>query len=118
MSIQKIVQPFQGQPIFEARRLPPGTIGGTPLPPPTLEWEGSAEAKWNEEDPEMTINFKAEWEEDKSKRDSKLVKIVNPDDEDQHIFTERVNKFTFNNKLTGKEQTFKFDWTSPLDGGT
>jgi hypothetical protein len=94
-SIEKIVRPFQTGDVFRARRLP-----------------------YSEEDPNLQINFKVEWEEDRGKRESKRMKVVNPDDEDQKVFIERVDKFVFKDKMTGKEQSFKFDWSQSLDNAT
>lgn len=111
-----VIRSFGWKDIFAPRVNNPVILA--PVPPPTeVVWEGRADGTYSEEEPSGTLNFKAEWEEDKSKRESKLVKVVNPDDEDQHVFIERVNKFTFRNTKTNREESFKFDWSSPLDGG-
>jgi hypothetical protein len=117
-SIEKIVRPFQTGDVFRARRLPPSQLLVTAPELVSVDWEGRADSSYAEEDPNLQINFKVEWEEDRSKRQSKLMKVVNPDDPDQKVFMERVDSYTFVDKLTRKEQSFKFDWSQSLDNAT
>jgi hypothetical protein len=56
--------------------------------------------------------------EDKTQRVSKLVKVVNPDDTDQKVFVERIDKATFKDAFGGKSMSLSFDWSSPKDSGT
>jgi hypothetical protein len=117
-NLEKIVRPFQTGDVFRARRLPPSQLLVTAPELVSVDWEGRADSTYSEEDPNLQINFKVEFEEDKTKRESKLMKVVNPDDEDQKVFIERVDKFVFKDKMTGKEQSFKFDWSGSLDNAT
>jgi hypothetical protein len=117
-SIERIVRPFVSGDVFRARVLPP-TQEPFEIPEDVaVDWEGRADSSFHELDPGLTVNFKVTWEEDLSKRKSQLMKVVNPDDEDQKIFVERIDECTFNDKQTGKEQTFKFDWSKSLDNAT
>jgi hypothetical protein len=117
-SLEKIVRPFQVGDVFRARRLPPNQL---PFEIPTDEpitWEGRADGTFRELDTGLQVDFKATWEEDLSKRKSQLMKVVNPDDHDQKVFVERIDECTFNDKLTGREQCYKFDWSKSLDNAT
>jgi hypothetical protein len=117
-SIERIVRPFQIGDVFRARVLPPSQL---PLEVPedvAVTWEGRADSTFTELDPGLQINFKVEFEEDRTRRESRLMKVVNPDDENQKVFIERIDKMVFKDKLSGKEQSLKFDWSQSLDNAT
>jgi hypothetical protein len=114
-SLEKIVRPFQAGDVFRARLLPPNQ---TPFVIPAdnpVTWEGRADGTYTELQPEMQTNFKVEFNEVLDKRQSKLMKVVNPDDNNQKVFIERIDQATFKDKLTGKEETFNYDWSKSLD---
>lgn len=117
-SLEKIVRPFQLGDVFRARVLPPTQLPFIFPEDVAVTWEGRADSDIVEADTALQINYKVEWEEDRSQRDSKLMKVVNPDDEDQKVYVERVNKYTFKDKMTNREQTLKFDWSQSLDNAT
>jgi hypothetical protein len=64
-SIEKIVRPFQTGDVFRARRLPPSQLLITAPELVSVDWEGRADSSYAEEDPNLQINFKVEWEEDR-----------------------------------------------------
>jgi hypothetical protein len=114
-NLEKIVRPFQTGDVFRARVLPPAQEPFEIPEDVETDWEGRADSSFTELDPGIQVNFKVEFEEVLSKRKSKLMKVVNPDDHDQKVFIERIDETTFKDKLTGKEQSYKFDWSKSLD---
>jgi hypothetical protein len=113
MSLEKIVRPFQLTDVFTARVSPPeipATEEPSSEPNSVLEWAGSAEAKWEEEPAPATLGFTVEWTEDKSRRVTETVRVTNPDDDDQFIDVERIQKMVLKNNRNGEEIPIKLDW--------
>lgn len=116
--IEYIVRPFLPGDVFTLSRLPPVTDNPTVLLPEDVHkiWDGSADTSYRDDGSQWYNTYQSDMKEDKAQRKSNLVKIVNPDDPDQHIFTERIEKATF--KSTGanaKTMSLEFDWSDPKD---
>lgn len=117
--IEHIVRPFQNNEPFTRSRLPPVTLNPSIVVPDDVHhiWDGSADTTYRDDGSPWYTEAKSDLKEDKSKRESKLVKVTNPDDPDQKIFVERIDKTTFKDDY-GKEMSLKFDWSSPKDSAT
>lgn len=111
MTLERVVRPFQQVDVFRARRGGP-TQAPVTTPPDDVatEWEGSNDASYVTEDDPWVNEAKSDLEEDKSKRKTTEIRVENPDDPDQHVFVERIDKTAFKDKTTGKEFTFEFKW--------
>lgn len=116
--VEKIVRPFESGDVFARSRGPvislhPITVSPDDNP---VEWEGSPDTSYVEQDNIWYKNFDSDLKEDKNKRESKTVRVENPDDPDQHVFVERIDKASFTQK-NGKTLNLEFDWSNPKDGG-
>lgn len=117
-NLESIVRPFQTGDVFVKRRQVP--VFEQPVTEPPDDKinviEGSPETNFLDEGTNWYSGFNSDLKEDKARRESKLVKVVNPDDVDQHVFVERIDKAVFKDGK-GKETSLAFDWSSPKDGG-
>lgn len=117
--IEHIVRPFVSGDIFSASRLPPVTENPTIEIPEDVHhiWKGSADTDFRDDGKQWYSGFNSDLKEEKSERKSKLVKVTNPDDTDQHVFVERIDKAVFKDAQSGKKTSLEFDWSSPKDSG-
>lgn len=121
MTLERIVRPFQSSDVFTQSRLSPSSSNPTvDLPDDvSVTWEGAADSDFVDEGLAWYIGLTTDLKEDKTQRDSKTVKIVNPDDPDDgsKLYVERINKTTFKTS-DGKELKLEMDWTNPKDQAT
>jgi hypothetical protein len=116
--LEHIVRPFQAGDVFTFRRLPrPDAVTIIPPDDKIIVWEGKADTKFVDEGEPFVNEAKSDLKEDKTQRESRLVKVVNPDDKDQKVFVERIDKTVFKDEKTGKQMSLAFDWSNPKDQG-
>ena len=120
-TLESIVRPFQSGDVFTRARLPPTPLNATVDVPEDVVtiWEGAADTNYVDEGNAWYTVWNSDLKEDKTRRDSKTVKIVNPDDPEDgsKLFVERINKTVFTNRQ-GKELTLEMDWSNPKDQAT
>jgi hypothetical protein len=119
-AIEHIVRPFVIGDVFSRSRLPPVTENPTVVVPEDVHhiWDGKADTSYRDDGKQWYSGFSSDLKEDKTQRQSKLVKVVNPDDTDQKVFVERIDKATFKDAFGGKSLSLSFDWSSPKDSGS
>jgi hypothetical protein len=76
---------------------------------PRIEVVGSVDSTYSEGQPPVIINFKVEWNEDVSQRESEEERVENPNDPDQFVMVEKINSATFVNSLTGERTKINMD---------
>lgn len=115
--IEYIVRPFVPGDIFTSSRLPPVIANPTIEIPEDVHkiWEGRPDTDYRDDGNQWYNTWNSDLKEDKTKRQSRLVKVINPDDPDQHLYTERIDKATFSDVFKGKSLSLEFDWSSPKD---
>lgn len=112
-AIEKIVRPFQSADVFTGRTLPPGSVPARDAPEEaTLIWECPSSGQYVSGPPPGVMNFKVEWEEDKSRRVTEKVRVENPDDSDQYVTVERIKKMVLVKNTTREELPIKIDWAA------
>lgn len=117
--IEHIVRPFQTGEVFTRSRLAPISLNPTVVPPDDEHtiWKGEVDSSYRDDGSPWYTEAKSDLKEDKSQRESKLVKVQNPDDPDQKLYVERIDKSVFKDSF-GKETSLKFDWSAPKDSAT
>jgi len=118
--VEHIVRPFLPGDVFTSSRLPPVTENPTVVVPDDVhfDWEGAADTSYRDDGQQWYSGFSSDLKEDKTQRQSRLVRVENPDDEEQHVFVERIDKAVFSDVFKGKSLSLEFDWSSPKDSAT
>lgn len=118
--LENIVRPFIAPTdIFSRSRQQPVTTPPSIVIPPDVHtiWSGDADSAYRDDGKQWYMNFSTDLKEDKTQRVSKLVKVTNPDDPEQKLYVERIDKTVFKDDF-GKETKLTFDWSSPKDSAT
>lgn len=117
--LEGIVRPFQTGDVFTKSRQPPNPVAPTVVVPDDVAttWEGSPDTDFTDEGDAWYSGWDGNFKEDKTQRSSRTVKVVNPDDADQHVFVERIDKAVFKDQR-GTSLNLAFDWSDPKDGGS
>lgn len=119
-SIEHIVRPFLPGDVFTLSRLPPVIANPTVVVPDDVHkiWVGKADSDYRDDGKQWYMTWNSDLKEDKTQRQSKLVKVVNPDDTDQKVFVERIDKAVFSDAFKGNKLSLSFDWSNPKDSAT
>lgn len=118
MSLEKVVRPFQTGDVFAPRVLPPTQPGQvvTQTEPSTMTWSGENSGDYDQGPDPWLYGYNANWVEDKSRRETETVRVENPDDPDQYVEIERINKAVFKRRATGEEMQIGIEWDKGRGG--
>ncbi|MET4240320.1 hypothetical protein [Bradyrhizobium sp. RT10b] len=112
MSLEKVVRPFESGDVFRPRVLPPTqpSLLVVSDDPATLTVKGGNSGDYEEGPDPWVSGFNAEWLEDKDRRETEKVRVENPEDSEQWVEVERINKAVFKRRATGEELKIGIDW--------
>jgi hypothetical protein len=114
-SLERVVRPFQTGDVFTARAVMPAIPAtGLAQSPDAcyIEWTGENPGDYDDIPSDLILNnFTAEWEEDKSRRETEIVRIEQEGKPENYVEVERVQVAVMTNNQTGEEFRMRFaDW--------
>jgi len=75
-----------------------------------LTWQGSAGSYLSPPDANIGYGVQVEWLEDRSQRQTTDVRVENPEDPEQYVNVERIDKMVLKNTKTAEEIQIKPSW--------
>jgi hypothetical protein len=117
LTLEEMIRPFGHREPFQPKEGAGIGVAPTITPiTPVINIVGASDSTFMEHPAPPAVGFSVEWDELKSKRQTRQERVENPNDPEQFVELEVITSFEVRNRMTGEQMKINVDRTRSSQG--